>query len=392
MLGRSARNAHFNSQHWSETNEALTFHVANRTMKKSSESSSSKKKKSNNRTQCLGQFGFVSEVSIGGKAHQREIEPGQPLDSFKCPGCKKSFKNEQGVGNHAATCPAVQLQKKQKMAEEVNNNHAIDKAFEETMIEGDATSCSSNAKLHSIKLHQKRMDQSKNAVMLVEAGSNNSNCTSSAGSASCDSRTDNRKGNRGSSRRIRHANKCKASMIEFYENESGGLNVTQFCKKHNLPCNMIKNLSAGKHGWRHPSTRLNTLQLASESKHKNMKTKTCKNHGKSPFKAMEAVLHNRIKDHRKKGRKVSEYFTRINARKIMKDVMPGNADTFKASKGWFHRFLRRKDIKFRKRKSGKKATGEDNIDKIIKVSQVPSFILKNILTLHYCSVLYIFTS
>ena len=109
MLGRSARNAHFNSQHWSETNEALTFHVANRTMKKSSESSSSKKKKSNNRTQCLGQFGFVSEVSIGGKVCQREIEPGQPLDSFKCPGCKKSFKNEQGVGNHAATCPAVQL-------------------------------------------------------------------------------------------------------------------------------------------------------------------------------------------------------------------------------------------------------------------------------------------
>ena len=49
-------------------------------------------------------------------------------------------------------------------------------------------------------------------------------------------------------------------------------------------------------------------------------------------------------------------------------------------KGWFHRFLRRKGIKFRKRKSGKKATGEDNIDKIIKVSHVPSFILKHILT------------
>ena len=54
----------------------------------------------------------------------------------------------------------------------------------------------------------------------------------------------------------------------------------------------------------------------------------------------------------------------------MKDVMPGKADTFKASKGWFHRFLCRKDTKFRKRKSRKKATGEDNIDKIIKVSQV----------------------
>ena len=76
----------------------------------------------------------------------------------------------------------------------------------------------------------------------------------------------------------------------------------------------------------------------------------------------------------------------------MKDVMPGKADTFKASKGWFHRFLLRKDTKFRKRKSGKKATGEDSTDEIIKVSQVPSFILKNILTLHCCSVLCVFAS
>ena len=102
--------------------------------------------------QCLGKFSFVSEVSIGGKVHQREIEPGQPLGSFKCLGCKKSFKNEQGVGSHVATCPAVQLQKKQKMAEEVNNNCKIDKTHEETIIEGDATSYSSNAKIRAIKL------------------------------------------------------------------------------------------------------------------------------------------------------------------------------------------------------------------------------------------------
>ena len=70
--------------------------------------------------------------------------------------------------------------------------------------------------------------------MLVEEGSNSS--------------ADNRKDNRGSGRRIRHANKHKASTIEFYENESGGLDATQFCKKRNLPRNMIKCLSAGKHG------------------------------------------------------------------------------------------------------------------------------------------------
>ena len=62
--------------------------------------------------------------------------------------------------------------------------------------------------------------------MLVEADSENSNFTSSTSSTLCDSCTDNCKGNRGSSRRIRYSNKFKASVIDFYENESGELNIT----------------------------------------------------------------------------------------------------------------------------------------------------------------------
>ena len=154
------------------------------------------------------------------------------------------------------------------MTEEVSNNCKIGKARKETIIEGN----SSNGKIRTIKLHQRRMGQSKNATMLVEGGSENSNFASSTGSASFDSRTDNRKGNRGSSRRIRHSNKFKASVTEFYENESGQLSIAQFCKKHNLSCNIIKNLSAGEYSWQYPSTRLNILQLALESKYKNMKT------------------------------------------------------------------------------------------------------------------------
>ena len=219
------------------------------------------------------------------------------------------------------------------------------------------------------------MDDNKNAIMLVEAG-NDANCASSSSSASCNPNIDNCKDNRGSSRRIRHSNKFKASMIEFYENESNELNAIQFCKKHQQGCNVIKNLSAGKHGWRHLSTRLNMIKLASDAKRKNMKTKISQKFGRSPFKALKIVLYDRVKDHRRKGRKVSEYFARMNANKIMKEVMLEKAEHLKASKGWFHRFLRRKGIKFRKRKSGKKATGEDNVDKLIKVSQVPSFILK----------------
>lgn len=159
----------------------------------------------------------------------------------------------------------------------------------------------------------------------------------------------------------------------FYEQESGGLNVAQFRKKHNLQLCMMKNLSAGEHGWRHPSTRSNIMKMASNDKCKKMKTMNIKNFGKIPFKPMESVLHDKIKEHRSKGRKVSEHFMQITAIKIMKEVMPQKAHQFRASKGWFHRFLRRKCIKFRMRKSGKKATAEDNIDKLIKVSHVPLF-------------------
>ena len=51
----------------------------------------------------------------------------------------------------------------------------------------------------------------------------------------------------------------------------------------------------------------------------------------------------------------------------MQEKFIEKADAFKANKGWFHRFLRRKK-KFRKRKSWKKLLGEDNIIKIIKPS------------------------
>ena len=127
-------------------------------------------------------------------------------------------------------------------------------------------------------------------------------------------------------------------MIKFHENESNGLNATQFCNKHKQGCNVTKNLSAGKHGWRHPSAHLSTLKLASGTKHKNMKTKTSQKFGRSPFKAMEIVSHDRVKEHRRKGRKVSEHFTRMNVKKIMKEVMPEKAENFKANKGWFHWF------------------------------------------------------
>lgn len=47
----------------------------------------------------------------------------------------------------------------------------------------------------------------------------------------------------------------------------------------------------------------------------------------------------------------------------MKELQPDKANDFKASEGWFYRFIKRKNIKFYKRKSGKKYDGEANLDK-----------------------------
>ena len=91
---------------------------------------------------------------------------------------------------------------------------------------------------------------------------------------------------------------------------------------------------------------------------------------KSPMTKMEKQLYEKLKEHRAKNRKVSERWIQLTARKIQRDldVQDGTklSRHFKASRGWFHRFRKRFGIKFRKRKSGKKNSTDDNIPTIVK--------------------------
>ena len=90
---------------------------------------------------------------------------------------------------------------------------------------------------------------------------------------------------------------------------------------------------------------------------------------KSPCQPMENDLCKMIIEHRAQGRKVSQNFMQISAKKLIKTAQPELADAFKASDEWFQQFLKRKNIKFRKRKSGKKCDGESSKDKIAKTSK-----------------------
>jgi len=127
-------------------------------------------------------------------------------------------------------------------------------------------------------------------------------------------------------------------------------------------------LSEGKSGWRNPPERERMLNEASNEKYGSMKCENSAKFSRSPFQEMECVLHDRIRKRREKGMKTSSYFVKITAKSIMKEDFTDKVDLFKASNGWFHRFRIRKQIKFRKKKSGKQNSGEDNIYKIIKVS------------------------
>ena len=79
----------------------------------------------------------------------------------------------------------------------------------------------------------------------------------------------------------------------------------------------------------------------------------------SPVAKMEKTFVERIKAHRRKGHKVSQRWMYLTAKKIQFPPDLENQTTlnnwFKASRGWFHIFLKRHHIKFCKRKSGKKS-------------------------------------
>ena len=81
----------------------------------------------------------------------------------------------------------------------------------------------------------------------------------------------------------------------------------------------------------------------------------------SPFHQMESQLYTKIVQMRKESRKVSSTWIRINGRKLFNKIKEEHPNKwegvdFHGSRGWADRFMRRKRIKYRKKKSGKEIT------------------------------------
>ena len=148
-------------------------------MKKAAESKEkTKEKKARLATPCLGNFGFKIQKTIDGKTYTREIEEGQPLDSYKCLGCGKSFKNQQGLGKHKSSCHPIVVAKKQKGYEEIKNTTSIKDACQQTT--------STEAKKHSAAAseHGERAAGFKNTVAVI-AANNDSTSTNENTKKAC---------------------------------------------------------------------------------------------------------------------------------------------------------------------------------------------------------------
>ena len=91
---------------------------------------------------------------------------------------------------------------------------------------------------------------------------------------------------------------------------------------------------------------------------------------RSPFHHLETILYNDILTKRKSGHRVSNTFIRIRALAIFKElkeqgVQGYNTMTFKASNGWRTNFIKRRKLKYRRKKSGKLFSANDHIPKYL---------------------------
>jgi len=133
------------------------------------------------------------------------------------------------------------------------------------------------------------------------------------------------------------------------ENAEGHPSISKFVQSNNLSMKYNGYLSTCKTGWRYPPTRTAIFDKAANERYHLIRNLVSPGKiNKSLYAPIEYELVKIIHEYRSKGHKVSKYFIRIKAKKLIKKMMPDKADSFTGSNSWFHRFCKRKVIKFRK--------------------------------------------
>ena len=87
---------------------------------------------------------------------------------------------------------------------------------------------------------------------------------------------------------------------------------------------------------------------------------------RSPYHQLESLLYEEILNKRKNGHRISNTFIRIRALSLFQQLkdesVPGYQDLkFKASNGWRSNFIKRRKLKYRRRKSGKRFSANKHV-------------------------------
>ena len=272
-------------------------------------------------------------------------------DKYKCSGCHGTFMNTQGLNNHVNFCKQYQAQKKDLEQKNAARASAIFVAGRGTQKPaGEPTELRATVQLDETQ------------------------------------KVDGRKTNRGAATRERITNETKWNHLEKLEiwqkemeNNNQQANIASYCRKFHP--NEQRKWRSNFSKWMKEKD--NIAKQVSDKKYKQLKTIARGKLGVSPYKEMEDELYKLITNDRKNKRKVSRLSILVRAKKIVRELDEKNgtdrSKDFKASNGWFWNFLKRKNIKFRARKSGKKKSTDENLPKI---QEWYSYMRHKVLTVH----------
>ena len=276
--------------------------------------------------------------------------------NLKCKGCSKTgFKSIQGLKGHESSCKA--FQHTQKTSADTDAAGHLTAIFLQSP--GSVKQLGSARMRLAVELDKAR------AAKATPTTASKAIVTSSAPSEL----DDGRKKNRGAAIRCRLPIEEKYKHLSHHDawiHEPGAdrsqRNTSQYCQLFHP--GEVQKWKVNISKWQSA----NVVGLIADKLYPSL-YKTCRvKKLQSPYSEMEAALYLRIKEHRSKARKVSKKWICLTAKKIMRDLDAKNGTSravkFGASNGWFNRFLKRKQIKFRKRKSGKKKSTDDNLQSI----------------------------
>ena len=292
-----------------------------------------------------------------------ESSPAATAGVFKsiCDDCLRQFENKQGLGSHRVHCKAAitkQAKDEALCMKETQDTHDSTVFIPNNVSGGDVKTRKStgDAERNRTRKDLRMMDDS--SVMLDRAGFEEG------------IKQDKRSSNRGASVRQSYTSRYKVNFVEEISeamNQDPAMNVTRYLKEC-LKCtdSQGEKLRNQYYSWsKHPVYESCFRDLLGMPKNSGGRSRK-KGLSNSPFQEIEVDLYRKFVEHRKKGRKVSSSWIRINAMKIYNEKKAANPDKweskpFKASFGWMRRFIKRKAIKFRKRKCGKEKTAEECI-------------------------------